>query len=316
MLYMEARDSKPKDAQQAIAHELCNRYFILAYNMVQGLKSRLDDYLASPAGARYRSRLDLSPQELERLVPEWHSYEAGGAGLCFDAMGLFPSFFSSSSLHKKLHQVDASPIINCVRAITQMFDMRNSPQLFSLNEELPYQLWDQGGPSRLFSAVVNAHIESCSPRPVRLDETRPDLESSWIGISVVVGMYLTSILGVWNQGQPEEDRLLRYIICSSQQDLERSFSETMSRNHQMARDFWFWKLFVTAFHLAHARMEGCDRRIHNLRSILASQIRVWADTTETRSWRAARNKLAHIVWPSHFAKEGLAKLVWDEALQQ
>ncbi|KAF4966329.1 hypothetical protein FSARC_5957 [Fusarium sarcochroum] len=315
LLYMEAQDSTPKDPRQEITRELCNRYFILAYNMVQGLKSRLDDYLASLAGASYQSRSDLSSEELERLVPEWHSHEAGGAGLCFDAMSLFPSFFSSSALHDRLYPVDASSIIACVRNITQMFDMRNSVQRTGGDDKTTYQLWDQGGPSRLFSAVVNAHVESCSPGPERPDGSRPDLQTSWIGISVVVGMYLTSILGVWNQGQPEQDRLLRYITYSSQQDLERSFPELRSRSKK-AGEFWFWKLFVTALHLAHAGMKGCNTPVHDLRPILTGQIRVWADLTETRLWRDAKDKLAHIIWPTNFEREDLAESVWNEALQQ
>ncbi|KAM0554825.1 hypothetical protein ACHAPJ_006558 [Fusarium lateritium] len=277
--------------------------------MVQGLKSRVDDYLASPAGARYPSRSALSPKELERLIPEWHAYEAGGAGLCFDAMGLFPSFFSSCASHKVLYPIDAFPIVACVRDITHMFDMRVSVQL----KDPSYHLWEQGGPSRLFSAVVGAHIESCQPRHEPSGDLRPDLESSWIGIAVVVGMYLTSVLGVWNQGKPEESHLLCYILRSSHLDLKRSFSEFNSYSHK-ARDFWFWKLFVTALHFGHARMEGCDTKILELGSTLTNQIRAWSDITGTRSWQDAKAKLASIAWPVVFKQERLARLVWDEAL--
>ncbi|KAM0215334.1 hypothetical protein ACHAQI_003118 [Fusarium lateritium] len=278
--------------------------------MVQGLKSRLKDYLDSPAGARYSSKAHLSPQDLECLVPEWHSFEAGGAGLCFDAMGLFPNFFSSSSQHHKLYPVDAFSIINCVRGITHMFDMRDPAHHIDQENEPPYQLWDQGGPSRLFSAVVNAHVESCSPKL----QNGTDFESSWTGVSVVIGMYLTSILGVWNNGQPEEDRLLRYIVQSSQQDLERSFPTSLSRN-SMAHNFWFWKLFVTTFHLAHAKLSVRGAWIDGSAFALTGLIRAWANVTGTGSWRDARDRLAQVVWPVRFEMDSLATSVWNEALR-
>ncbi|KAJ3541756.1 hypothetical protein NM208_g4458 [Fusarium decemcellulare] len=312
MLYMETRDSEPKDQRQVVTHELCDRYFILAYNMTQCLKSRLDDYLASPAGARYRCRSHLSSQDLERLVPEWHSYEANGAGLCLDAMSVFPSFFGSSAVHEKLNLVDASRIITCVKDITRIFDMRNSFQRVNSYDTSPYELWDQGDPSRLFTAVVEAHIESCSPMPEPFDGS--SIQSSWIGISVATGMYLNSILGVWNHGQPEDDQLLYYILRYSHRDLTRHLSESMSYS-SVPHDLWFWKLFVTAFHLAYARINRYNAWMDNVSSDLTGLIRVWAEETSTRSWQDARNKLARIVWPANFDKEGLAESIWDKALE-
>ncbi|KAF4456639.1 Hypothetical protein F53441_1297 [Fusarium austroafricanum] len=186
MLYLESRDPEPKDEHQAIIHELCDRYFVLAYNMVQGVKSRVDDYLASPVGARDGSQSNPSAQELEQLVPKLHSHEAGGPGLCFDTMSLLPSFFSSSALPEKLHPVDAGSILACIREITHLFDIRRSPQPTDQDEKSPYKLWDQGGPSRLFGAVVNAHIASSSPMP---DGSPPDLKSSWIVMKTYRGAF-------------------------------------------------------------------------------------------------------------------------------
>ncbi|KAF5989513.1 hypothetical protein FBULB1_892 [Fusarium bulbicola] len=177
--YMETRGN-PKDEQEAIAHELCDRYFIVAYNMIQGLKSRVDDYLASPAGAAYTSRCQLSPQELEQLIPEWHSYEANGAGLCLEAMSLLPSFFASSAACPKLNPVNPSHVISCLKGITRIFEMRSSCKRGISHDASPHELWDHGDPSRLFSAVVEAHMESCSPASAVT--SGPQKNNTWVQV--------------------------------------------------------------------------------------------------------------------------------------
>jgi hypothetical protein len=94
--------------------------------MLQGLKSRVDDYLASLAGVAYNSRCQLSPQELEWIIPEWHLYEANGAGMCLKAMSLLPRFFASSAVCQKLNPVNPSRIISCLKGITRLFEMGSS----------------------------------------------------------------------------------------------------------------------------------------------------------------------------------------------
>ncbi|KAF5658618.1 hypothetical protein FCIRC_12826 [Fusarium circinatum] len=310
--YMETRGN-PKDEQEAIAHKLCDRYFIVAYNMIQGLKSRVDDYLASPAGAAYNSRCQLSPQELEQLIPEWHSYEANGAGLCLEAMSLLPSLFASSPACPKLNPVNPSRVISCLKGITRIFEMRSSCKRDISHEASPYELWDHGDPSRLFSAVVEAHIESCSPVPAVTNGPRAYLQSSWTWIIVTSGMYLNSVLGVWNSGEPEQDQLLHYILRSSFQDLKTCLAGSDVHSH-LSRDLIFWKLFVSAFHLACARLEGYNAWIDSLNLKFKRMIRFIAREMNMLSWQDARTRLAHIVWPADFDRKDLAKALWDETM--
>ncbi|KAF5252031.1 hypothetical protein FANTH_2985 [Fusarium anthophilum] len=308
--YMETWEN-PKDEQEAISHELCDRYFIVAYNMIQGLKSRVDDYLASPAGAAYNSRCQLTPQELEQLIPEWHSYEANGAGLCLEAMSLLPSFFASSAICPKLNPVNPFHVISCLKGITRVFEMRSSFKRGISHDASPYELWDHGDPSRLFSAVVEAHIDSCSPVPAVTNGPRAYMQSSWTGIIVTSGMYLNSVLGVWNSGQPEQDQLLHYILRSSFQDLKTCFAGS-DMHSPLSRELIFWKLFVSAFHLARARLEGCNAWTDSLNLEFRSMIRVIAREMDMMSWQEARTSLAQIVWPADFDREDLAKALWDE----
>ncbi|KAF5598342.1 hypothetical protein FPCIR_3165 [Fusarium pseudocircinatum] len=310
--YMETRGN-PKDEQDAIAHEICERYFIVAYNMIQGLKSRVDDYLASPAGAAFNSRCQLSPQELEQLIPEWHSFEANGAGLCLEAMSLLPSFFASSAVCPKLNPVNPSRVISCLKGITRIFEMRSSCKRGISHDTSLYELWDHGDPSRLFSAVVEAHIESCSPVSAVTNGPRAFLQSSWTGIIVTSGMYLNSVLGVWNSGQPEQDQLLHYILRSSFQDLKTCFAGS-DMHSPLSRDLIFWKLFVSAFHLTRARLGGCNALIDSLNLEFKSMIRVITKEMNMLSWQDARTRLAQIVWPKDFDREDVAKALWHETM--
>ena len=283
--------------------------------MAQGVKGRVNEYLALPAGSRLACQSSPSAQELERLVPKLYSHEAGGPKLCFDTLILLPRFFSSSGLIQRLNPVDAVSILDGIREITSLFDVRKSPQSADQDEKSPYKQWIQGGPvpggpSRLFEAIVNAHIASTLPMP---DGPKPDFQTSWIGIIVVLGMYLISVLGVWNSGLPAEDRLLHYILRSSHRDLSKCFSHSMSNNSK-AQEFWFWKLFVTALHLAHARTNSYYAWMDDLDVKLIGFIREWADLTKTRTWKDAREKLIGIVWPVAFDREGLAEALWNKAI--
>ncbi|KAJ4129065.1 hypothetical protein NW768_007596 [Fusarium equiseti] len=315
LLYLETRLLEPEDQHHSITDELCDRYFILAYSMAQGVKGRVNEYLASPAEARHDYQSTSSSQELEQLVPKLYSHETGGPSLCFDTMILLPSFFSSSGSYQNLNPVDTISILDGIREITSLFDVRKSPQSADQDDKSPYKQWIQGapgsgGPSRLFEAIVNAHIASTLPVP---DGPRPDFQSSWIGLLVVLGMYQISVLGVWNSGLPAEDRLLHYILRSSHRDLSKCFSDSMSSKSK-AQEFWFWKLFVTALHLAHARTNVYHAWMDDLDLNLLGFIREWAHLTKTRTWEDARGKLIGIVWPVTFDREGLAEALWNKAI--
>jgi hypothetical protein len=78
-----------------------------------------------------------------------------------------------------------------------------------------------------------------------------NLKSSWSGICIAVGLYLTSILGVWNRCPPE-NRLLRYNLRVLGQDLVGNFADIMGQD-VAAQKSWFWKAFLGALSLAHAR---------------------------------------------------------------
>lgn len=105
------------------------------------------------------------------------------------------------------------------------------------------------GPSNLLSAVIDAYISSI---PDHNEDSKPglppNLKSSWSCIAV--GLYLTSVLGVWNRGLPPENRHLYRNLLTLRRDLDESLSDIMGQDAS-SWQFWFWKAFLGAFCLAH-----------------------------------------------------------------
>lgn len=261
----------------------------------------------------------MDPKEVSDLIHQWHIYEATGLLLRLKAMNMFPSFLSPISAGVQIQQIEVEQILCLMREITGTFDLRYSEEAYGTIRASPYYLWSSGGPSKLLSAVIDAHIRSITAkRPNDHPRSSQGLKSSWSGICIAVGLYLTSVLGVWNQGYPAENRLLHHILRILRQDLEDNFASVISK-HTAAQELWFWKAFLGALSLAHvgsvAGSGGVGyAKLLDLIPDFNRYIRTWAGITGISKWQHARDRLENIVFPIHFQREALAKALWNRAL--
>ncbi|OKL56627.1 hypothetical protein UA08_08213 [Talaromyces atroroseus] len=312
----EAYGTIPSTPKEDLDEEFTERYLIMAFNLVHSLKSRFDDFVISTLNPTLYSR-HMDPKEIAHLIHQWHTQEVTGILPRLRAMNLFPSFLSPISPEVQIKKIDVQPILGCMQEITDAFELRYSELYYGTGCALPYHLWASGGPSKLLSAVIGAHISSITAHTNENLRSSEGIKSSWTGICVAVGLYLTSVLGVWNQGYPAENRLLHHILRILRHDLEDSLAEVMI-NGTAAQDLWLWKAFLGALSLAHvvtaAGVGVCDARLWNLVPDFNHYIQIWAGTTRISMWQNARHRLENIVFPTHFQREGLAKELWNRAL--
>ena len=230
-------------------------------------------------------------------------------------MRLFPFFFSPISPGRRPQLVDIRHIIRCLQEITQIFELRYLGLAGEANNVSASHLWDSGCPSRLLLAAIDAHIKSISQRPLPLEQQQDGLLSSWSGICVVVGLYLTSVLGVWNRGFPVESRLFHHILLILRRDLQGTTAVLTSKD-VAAKDLWVWKAFIGAFSLAHAKSIVGKAENQALVTEFSDDVLFWARATGNVQWAQARKRLAGIAWPAEFQRDTLAELVWNGIVRQ
>jgi hypothetical protein len=257
----------------------------------------------------------MYPEDVGHLIHEWHTQEDAGVLPRLRAMNMFPSFFSPISPGLQIKQVDVRPILGSMQDITDAFDLRYSELTPHVE---PYHLWASSGPSRLLSAVIDAHLSSIKEHSNDALGYSQDLKSSWSGICLAVGLYLTSVLGIWNQGRPAENRLLHHILRILGQDLEDNLADVL-KNDTAAQDLWFWKAFSGALSLAHVESVAGgpkmgDARLLELIPDFNRYVWTWTESTGISVWERARDRLENIVFPMHFQREALAKALWNRAL--
>ncbi|CAG9981463.1 unnamed protein product [Clonostachys byssicola] len=307
-------DEESSSSQDAIKRELTDRYLILAYNFVHSLKSRLDDFLASTAIIENISR-DSDPKGLARVLHRWHVQEATGLAFRLKTIRLFPYFFSSAIVTKYPRHVDVSDIISCLAQITKQHDARFAGFEAAYDARSRYELWDSGGPSRLLSAVVNAHLDSISNEPPLSSHSNVGFASSWSGFCVAIGMYLTSVLGVWNQGSPAESSLLQHVLLILKQDLETSWLNFKARSKE-SRALWIWKWFAGALTIAHVQPKDCDRRFRELSVEFLSLVEHCRGVIRKGSehWPEVKAMLHRVVWPHELPKELEVIKFWNNPI--
>ncbi|VUC24197.1 unnamed protein product [Clonostachys rosea] len=316
MKYVDAHrsDGRSSNPEDAIRRELTDRYLILAYNFVHSLKSRLDDFLASTAIVENISR-DSDPKGLARVLHRWHVQEATGLAFRLKTIRLFPYFFSSAIVTKYPRHVDVSNIISCLLQITEQHDARFAGSETAYDARSRYELWDSGGPSRLLSAVVSAHMDSISNESSPSAQANQGIVSSWSGFCVAIGMYLTSVLGIWNQGSPAESLLLHHVLLILKQDLQTSWLNFKARSEE-SQALWIWKWFAGALTIAQVQPNACDKRFHELSVEFLSLIKHCRGVIRHSSedWHQVKALLHRIVWPNKLPKEKEVIKFWNNPM--
>lgn len=261
-----------------------------------------------------------SPKNITRLIHDWHLHEATGISLRLKAMRMITSFFSPPDPDRIPQVVDVNDIIERVRNITRITDQRLSRE----TDASPYELWNSGDTSHLLHAILNAHLDSYLDREPDMHSAEP-MMSSWTGACIAVGMYLISILGVWNRGEVPEVRRLFYGLNILDRDLRNRTLDSLPAESRHSR-LWFWKAIVGAISIRHAqthlasagvleeRAEELSKTLEGFGQAFGEHIRTWAGGHGVCEWVEARNLLYQIAWPKQCPKDGMARSVWERTL--
>ncbi|PCG97120.1 Hypothetical protein PENO1_064800 [Penicillium occitanis (nom. inval.)] len=306
-----AYEMVPRTPKEDLEREFAERYLII-------LKSRFDDFMVSNL-SRVPSSKHMDTKEVAHLIHEWHMHEVVGIAPRLRAMNMFPSFLSPIDEGVQSQHVDVEPILCCMREITAAYDSRYSEAEHGTDRASQYYLWASSGPSKLLSAVIDAHISSITDNTEKNNSgLSPKVKSSWSGICIAVGLYLTSVLGVWNQGHPPENRLLYHNLRILRQDLDDNLADIMGEDI-FAQQLWFWKAFLGALSLAHAGFvadEGVVRykKLLDLVPVFNRYLQTSARRMGFKRWQYARTQLGMIVFPTYFRGQGLVQILWDQAL--
>ncbi|KAH7009930.1 hypothetical protein EDB80DRAFT_714103 [Ilyonectria destructans] len=299
-----------------VEDELANRYFMLSYTFVHGVKSRLKDIIDTidPLGTNVK----LEPSEVESLMHKWHLEEVDGLETRLKSMTLFPAFFSPPPPRTVFQDIDGLPIIETLRQMTKMVTLSRRRDCVSPsgNGEPLDQVWLEGAPTRMLLAFVNLHSQSMSHsgKMMMVCNASDYMMASWSGVFSAASLYLQAVLVLWNAGQPLEPRLHRRVLLILKQDLDR-LDYMEEPGNAVASDFWLWRAFLGAFSLA--RHHKCTQEmVQTLQPYFEDLIGRWILKTGITVWAKAKERLALIVWPDGFRHDDVAEAVWNCAVLQ
>ncbi|KAH6876827.1 hypothetical protein B0T10DRAFT_497333 [Thelonectria olida] len=303
-------DSK-LDTQMKLEEELTYRYLVLTYNVVHAVRSRMQESdLISKISGWSRPK---SLEEHVALLFSWysqHSLDVEYLKLQLKAIAMLPFFFAALPPTAKFHDLDGSPLIECIRSLTKSTESVH----FSQKTSEPRWTWMEGSASRLNFAIVNCHavslfgvtenvVSECS-------SAEKGLGTSWCSIAITSGLYLHSVLGLWNAGKPIECRLFRLLMVILVRDLSRNRAES---NDRSTSDLWFWEHFIGGYSLAWHQSHAYDETLQAFESYFDSSMRTWSQASNVTRWEEAQQRLLNITW-SLSRPQILARKVWGNVL--
>ncbi|CAH0051140.1 unnamed protein product [Clonostachys solani] len=298
------------DLSQSIEGELLNRYFILAFNIMHGLKSQVNDFIRMIPKSSDPQR-PIDKKRLRDMIYNAHTDEEERLSR-LKGVSLFPFFFIPlEAVKKPFRHVDVSTMLESLRDVTKAYDMRFERPSRNGVVDSQYHLWHSGAPSKMFVASIDAHAKSLSHNPDLSAQENDSLLSSWSGFNVAEGMYLTSVLGIWNSGSPPETPLHSRGLLILERDLQAELVELVTGREQR-QELWLWKLFVGILSIAHADVQSRKSFFQELSAHFSRLVRKWIDLRGMGSmqWENAREVLSSITWPVHFQKEEIARRLW------
>ncbi|KAL4866474.1 hypothetical protein BDV12DRAFT_172856 [Aspergillus spectabilis] len=311
------------DSIDDIEGELANRYLLLTSCFVLALKSRLEDFIL----LRAAQGIDPNYDALQ-LMKMWHGMEYRGLITRLKAMRMFPYFFSLPPVNRRPKMVDALPIIDCLRTITETVDLsRTNPTTEHID-----RVWNQGGPTKLLLLLVTSHVSSFAKDDENLGPPGKDLRSSWSGIGATAELYMHSVLNIMNAGKPIECRLLYRILLIMQRDIDQTRDDLSGDHGSLCQFLWFWKVFTGTLALTRSQhrhiaidMEqtvrpfekcSCEADLEGLYEWFRNCARDWSAVTETTNWIDVQPVLATLAWPTVLSPDGkdYAANAWAQAI--
>lgn len=299
-------------ARMSVGEELANRYLILlvfirpyaltvtdllsTHYSFQGFKARIGSSAALQKLFTQQNVAEFS--DFLSLVHDWRAQKIGNLEMRLSAMRMMPFFFAGMPADAKFYDIDASPMVECLKTLTAtMLFVNDGDAVYD-----PNWVWIEGSESKLLYETVKAHFASLSESQDDASETR--LSTSWSSMCVATGLYLHSVLGI--SGDTLEPRVFRRFLSLLLRDVDRNVYRV---RYSTLSDLWFWKTFLGAYSIAKLQTRedvgdferGFDRLIGT-----------WSRACGIKQWEDARARLGNITWPWGQSQD-LAEEVWNKA---
>ncbi|KAK6714771.1 hypothetical protein SNK04_005703 [Fusarium graminearum] len=292
--------------------ELANRYFIMAYTYICGLKSLLGGVcrLGGFDDARIE---DFSAKELVEMSYIWHKGEASQSwALKLQALRLLPFFLTPLPEGATLTYADGREIIQSLREFTTATGI--DPSSTSVCTDPPDKIfdnfWRRGPASRLLGECVLAHVETISVKKKRsqgLGRPGTSFEGPWCALVTSAIIYGQTILGAL---EPVDKRMHKYTITLFHHDMLSYLEESRASTDP---GFILWLLILGLIGCYTYPKGERDQTPHPSFLFFQMAIKRQAKEMDISSWSEANLALAKVVWPSKNDGFEFVEDLWNEA---
>ncbi|KAF5237871.1 hypothetical protein FANTH_10585 [Fusarium anthophilum] len=286
-----------------LEEELANRYLLLTYYAYQGFKARIlgSDSLQN----LFRQNNTAEFSTFVSQIYLWKTQNIGHLEMRLNAMKLLPFFFAALPSSTRFHNIDASPLIDCLKHVT------TSTQ--TVREDRykcdPSWEWIEGSDSRLLCATIGSHFSSLFHDDMFSSVHSSKYSTSWSGMCAASSLYMHSVLELWNGVEPMDAHLLRRLLCILNRDLGQSVS-TLGLND--STDFWIWRAFLGAYSIAKQKANSHGPLLDGLQRAFTGYVEAWTRVTGLALWEEAHARLVSVAWPANMNYE-TGRSVWINA---
>ncbi|KAI1033795.1 hypothetical protein LB503_011015 [Fusarium chuoi] len=291
--------------------ELANRYFVMSYVYITGLKSLLSGICRNGG---HGSSLDVVPgRDLLKLSHTWHMSEAmENLDLKLQAIRLFPFFFCPLPQGARLNNADGQVIINSIRDFTAAQDRIFKDTGRETADGKFDGFWRRGPASRVLGEYVTAHIESISV-PGKKEETPNMTPSSfvgpWCGLTIASIFYMQDVLGALEY---VDKRIHKYAVTLLQHDVAKVFT---SKDRHRNEAFILWQTLVGLLGSLRAlKHTEHDKGLVSARKFFEQALKQQARTLGIATWSQAKGTLRRVAWPMGTAGREFIEELWEKSI--
>jgi hypothetical protein len=284
---------------------LFDTYLSSTYYAYQGFKARILGSESLQNLFRQNNTAEFSTFVSQIYL--WKTQNIGHLEMRLNAMKLLPFFFAALPSSIQFHNIDASPLVDCLKHVT------TSTQ--TVREDRykcdPSWEWIEGSDSRLLCATISSHFSSLFHDDMFSSAHSSKYSISWSGMCAASSLYMHSVLELWNGGEPMDARLFRRFLSILNRDLSQTFS-TLGLND--STDFWFWRAFLGAYSIAKQQAHGRDPFLDGHQRAFAGYVEAWKSVTGLTLWEEAHASLVSTAWPAIMNYE-TGRSVWISAIE-
>ncbi|PCD23300.1 hypothetical protein AU210_014823 [Fusarium oxysporum f. sp. radicis-cucumerinum] len=291
--------------------ELANRYFVMSYVYITGLKSLLSGICRT--GGHGSSLYAVPGRNLLKLSHTWHMSEAmENLGLKLQAIRLFPFFFSPLPQGARLNNADGQVIINSIRDFTAAQDHMFRETGIETADGKFEGFWRRGPASRVLGEYVTAHIESISV-PGKKEEN-PDMTPSsfvgpWCGLTIASVFYMQDVLGALEY---VDKRIHKYAVTLLEHDVAKVLT---SKDTPKNEAFMLWQTLVGLIASLRAlKDDEQDRGLLSARQFFEKALKQQSTTLGIVTWSQAKGTLRRVAWPMGTASREFIEELWEKTI--